>query len=45
MKLYHENNIPIHEKIESISAISRSLCNNIFMTTLNDIVKFYKKVY
>jgi len=45
MKLYHKNNIPIHEKIASISRISRYLCKDIFMTTVNGIIKFYKKVY
>jgi len=45
VKLYDESNNPIHEKIASISRISRNLCNNIIITTLNDIVSIYKKVY
>jgi len=33
------------KKIASIRRISRNLYKNNFMTTLNDIIKFYKKVY
>jgi hypothetical protein len=44
LKYYHDKNLPLHEKIASISRISKNLCHNFFMTSLNEIVKVFKEV-
>jgi hypothetical protein len=44
LKYYHDKNLPLHIKIASISLISKKLCNNTFMTSLNEVVKVFKEV-
>jgi hypothetical protein len=42
LKFFHDKQLPLHEKIASISLISKKLCYNTFMTSLNQVVNFYK---
>jgi hypothetical protein len=44
LKFYHDKQLPLHEKIASISLISMKLRYNTFMTSLNQVVNIYKEV-
>jgi len=44
LKYFHDKQLPLHEKIASISLISKKLCHNTFMTLLNEVVNVYKEV-
>jgi hypothetical protein len=44
LKYFHDKQLPLHEKITSISLISKKLCYNIFMTSPYEVVKVYKEV-
>ncbi len=42
LQLFHENAYPTHKKIASISKTSVSICNNTYITALNDVVRVLK---
>ena len=44
LKNFHDKQLPLHEKIASISLISMKLRYNTFMTSLNQVVNIYKEV-
>jgi len=41
---FHDKQLPLHEKIASISFISKELRYNTFMTLLNQVVNVFKEV-
>jgi hypothetical protein len=43
LKYYDDKNLPLHEKIPSISRISKNLCHNFFITSLTEVIKVLKK--
>ncbi len=44
LKYFHDKQLHLHEKIASISLISKKLHYNTFMTSLNQVVNIYKEV-
>ncbi len=44
LKYFHDKQLPLHEKITSMSLISKKLHYNTFMTLLNQVVNIYKEV-
>jgi hypothetical protein len=44
LQFFHDKQLPLHEKIASISLISKKLHYNTFMTLLNQVVNVYKEV-
>jgi hypothetical protein len=44
LKNFHDKQLPLHEKIASISLISKKLHYNTFMISLNQVVNVYKEV-
>jgi hypothetical protein len=44
LKIFHDKQLPLHEKIARISLTSKKLHYNTFMTLFNQIVNIYKEV-
>jgi len=45
LKNYYDEKLVLHEKIARISLFSRNnLCDNTFMTLLNQVVSVYKEI-